>query len=100
MFFLDNLYTVYSQNGQEKIVEFCDESHPIFQAHFPKNPILPAFLQIELIQKLFNIKITKIKKAKFINFITPNMKVHLSKSDKKISIFDINKKKISELSYE
>jgi 3-hydroxyacyl-[acyl-carrier-protein] dehydratase len=100
MSFLHNLYTLLNYTDIEKTIQLCNDSHEVFQAHFPNNPILPGFLQIELIEELFNIHITTIKKAKFLNLVTPNMILILQKKGQKICIKNEHQKKISELIYE
>lgn len=53
-------------------VQFTHEKHPIFQAHFPNNPLLPGFLHIDIAALLLDKLVYKIVKAKFIQPIFPS----------------------------
>ncbi|MGD9553735.1 MAG: hypothetical protein AB7V28_04975 [Arcobacteraceae bacterium] len=100
MSFLHNLYKILEHNDLETVIQLSNSSHDVFKAHFPGNPVLPGFLQIDLFEELFNITITGIKKAKFLHFITPNMIISIQKKENKISVYHKNKIKISEIIYE
>ena len=56
-------------------VQFADVSHPVFQAHFPSNSLLPGFLQIDTISEILEVQVIEIKKAKFLQPILPEDKV-------------------------
>lgn len=100
MNFTDDLYTIINKNEKSIEILLSNEKHPIFCAHFPNMPILPGFLQIDIAQELFNIKIKKIKKTKFLNIIKPNNQIIFSQIKNKILIKDLEDKKISEIIYE
>ena len=59
-------------NTCEIKIQFSDETHPVFQVHFPGNSLLPGFLQIDIISDVLSKKVLAIKKAKFLNPIVPN----------------------------
>jgi 3-hydroxyacyl-[acyl-carrier-protein] dehydratase len=61
---------VLNQNSWE--VTLADEKHPVFKAHFEGNPLLPAFLQIDIISEILNKKLLTIDKSKFKQPILPN----------------------------
>ena len=67
-----NLYThrKLSENSWEVIM--ADETHPVFKAHFEGNPLLPAFLQIDIFSEILNKKLLSIDKSKFKLPILPN----------------------------
>jgi 3-hydroxyacyl-[acyl-carrier-protein] dehydratase len=98
-----NLYKVLQNNKTEIIIKLTNEQHPIFQAHFPSNPILPGFLQIDIIAEILQDNIIKIKNTKFIAHIFPNDTITYSikenNNSKSIKITKDNKK-ISEFKYE
>ena len=48
-----------------------NKEHPIFRAHFPGKPLLPAFLQIDIISNILQDEITAIIYSKFIKPIYP-----------------------------
>ncbi len=97
------LYSILKQSSSEVKIKFTDKSHPIFKAHFPNNPILPGFLQIDVIANILNDEITNIKYSKFIAHIYPNdvvvYKIKMTAKQKIIKI-EKNNKKISEIKYE
>ncbi len=69
---IENLFTVEYKDDDKAIIKLCDENHPLFKAHFPNSPILPGFINFEIVVKVFDIKITAIKRAKFLKLIHPN----------------------------
>ncbi|RXK05721.1 hypothetical protein [Halarcobacter bivalviorum] len=96
----NNLYTITCKTDSSIDILLADENHPVFAAHFPKLPILPSFLQLEIASEIFDIKITEIKKAKFIKTIIPQNKITFKKNNNKIIIESEEKIKISEIIYE
>lgn len=100
----NNLYQILSKNDNKLIIKLSSKDHPVFKAHFPKNEILPGFLQIDIIADVFKHKITSIKKAKFISLILPDdiIEYNISTNDDKKYKIMIKKcdKKISEIIYE
>ena len=84
-------------------VKLAEKEHPIFKAHFPENPILAGFLQIDIILNILDQQIKAIKYAKFIDPIYPDDIVTYFITDKEgltlIKIFK-DDKKISEIKYE
>ena len=50
-------------------------THPVFLAHFESNPLLPAFLQIDIMGELLDKKLTQIDRAKFKLPLLPNDKI-------------------------
>ncbi len=83
----DKLYTVTSKDKDKITIKLCDENHPIFKAHFPNNPILPGFLHFDIVQELFNLEITTIKKAKFLKLVLPNDTLTYQKDKSRFKIF-------------
>jgi len=84
---LDGLYTLINAEKSEAKILLCDASHPIFKAHFPSNPILPAFTHIEIIADVFDLDISSIKKAKFSSVVTPKSELLYKKEDRKVKVF-------------
>lgn len=58
----DNLATVI----------LAPESHPVFMAHFEGNPILPAFLQVDIATEIFDLRVSGINRSKFMEPLKPN----------------------------
>lgn len=70
---LNSLYSVVSNFEDKKYeVKLADESHPIFQAHFPNNPLLPGFCHIEIISDITKHQMLKIKQLKLSLKSLPN----------------------------
>lgn len=67
-----NLYTYKELSTDSWEVTMADETHPVFKAHFEGNPLLPAFLQIDIMGELLNKKLLSIDKSKFKLPILPN----------------------------
>lgn len=84
---IDKLYTLLHKDEASAVVEFCDESHPIFKAHFPTQPILPGFIHFEIVADVFDLDITTIKKAKFTKIITPSQTIKYERNDNKFRVF-------------
>ncbi|MEA3374411.1 MAG: hypothetical protein U9Q62_12070 [Campylobacterota bacterium] len=91
--FLD-LFSIIKQNGNEATIKLADADHPLFQAHFPGNPLLPGFMHLEIASILFKIHFTKIKKAKFNRPVGPGSELKYlyseRKSGMKITVYDQN----------
>jgi len=72
---LKDLYNTLDSRVSDTLIEyevqFTNEKHPIFQAHFPNNPLLPGFLHIDIAALLLNKRVYKIIKAKFVQPIFP-----------------------------
>ena len=83
---LDGLYSIVQKSENSGVVELCDASHPVFEAHFPQNPILPGFVHLEIVEDLFEIQITGIKKAKYSALVLPSQTLHYTKDNKKIVV--------------
>jgi len=90
----DKLYTITYRDDKKAIVELCDETHPIFKAHFPTQPIMPGFVNFEIIADAFDIKITTIKKAKFLKVVVPNQILTYEKNGNRFKVF-CNKEEIA-----
>jgi 3-hydroxyacyl-[acyl-carrier-protein] dehydratase len=75
-----NLYQIHSFTVNGDIIEatvILSKEHPVFEGHFPGNPILPGVctLQItrELIQKAVgkNLMLSKAANIKYLGFVSP-----------------------------
>ena len=80
------LYKVLESSTTQVSVKLSDDSHPIFQAHFPNNPILPGFVHLEIIADLFELKITSIKKAKYTAIIRPSQTLRYIRDKNKFKV--------------
>lgn len=100
---ISDLYTILKQDSEQVILQLTAENHPIFQAHFPNNPILPGFALIDIIAEIFNDNIVNIKQSKFIAHLLPNdvliCKIKTDKKKRNIKIFK-KQEKVSEITYE
>lgn len=92
---IDDLYSTL--DGMK--IKVADENHPVFKAHFPTNPILPGFLQIDIAQILLDKKFTMFKKIKFIHPIKPNDIIEYFCDSRKV-IIKKGEIKMSEFIYE
>jgi len=67
-----NLYSFKKLQENRWEVILSGAEHPVFKAHFENNPLLPAFLQIDIFAELIDEKIVKIERCKFKQPILPN----------------------------
>jgi 3-hydroxymyristoyl/3-hydroxydecanoyl-(acyl carrier protein) dehydratase len=70
-----NLYTHKKLSEDSWEVVMADEAHPVFKAHFEGNPLLPAFLQIDIMGEILGKKLLSIDRSKFKQPILPNDKI-------------------------
>ena len=66
------LYSVLSQNDDRIEIKLADASHPIFKAHFEGMPLLPGFLQIDMVAEILGKEIDAISSAKFVQKVLPD----------------------------
>ena len=93
MMLSESLYTILANNKDSFLIVLSDETHPVFKAHFESNPILPGFLQIDMISEMFGLEITEIKKAKYFEIVRPLEKLNITavkRQDQKM-YFEITK---------
>ena len=83
---LDNLYNINSKNDNLAIVTLSDETHPVFQAHFPEQPILPGFVHFDIIEDAFEMEITTIKRAKYLKTAHPNQSLKYERDNNKFKV--------------
>lgn len=101
--FTYKLYTLISRDGDNCHIQLADASHPLFQAHFKNNPILPAFSQLDIVQELLGVEIIEIKKTKFKDIIQPLDKITIitKKEGSRLKVtFQKENKIVSEMSLE
>jgi 3-hydroxyacyl-[acyl-carrier-protein] dehydratase len=85
--FMDtNLYNIQTINDNSFEIYLSDESHSVFKAHFPNNPILPGFIFLHICENALDIVITEIVRAKFITFVKPCdiLTLNISRKEDKI----------------
>jgi len=68
----EGLYRVVRQSEEVVEIELGGAEHPVFRAHFEGMPLLPGFLQIDIIAELLGLEIDEITSAKFVNKVLPN----------------------------
>ena len=88
---LDGLYEVLEKSAEKARVKLSDASHPVFKAHFPDNPILPGFAHLDIIEDVFNLEITEIKKAKYSALVLPEEELLYKREKKQIKVFSSDK---------
>ena len=84
---LDGFYEVLQQEQDKVVVKLGDASHPVFQAHFPQNPILPGFVHLDIIEDVFSLEIEVIKKAKYSSLVLPTQTITYIKEKNRIKVF-------------
>jgi 3-hydroxyacyl-[acyl-carrier-protein] dehydratase len=95
------IFTVVSRDEKSITLCFSDASHPVFRAHFEDNPILPGFMQIDIVAALFKKRVTAITMAKFMKPIRPDETVtcHVTEGSKstRILLKDADGKSVSDI---
>jgi len=71
----NGLYKVLTKSEREVVITLSDASHKIFKAHFEGMPLLPGFLQIDIIAEVLEKEVDAITSAKFVQKILPNEKL-------------------------
>ncbi len=83
----DKLYRVEFKDDTRAVIRLSDENHPLFKAHFPTKPIMPGFINFEIVADVFDMEITTIKKAKFLKIVTPNQILVYERNANKFKVF-------------
>ena len=65
------LYRVISQSDESVEIKLTDALHPIFKAHFEGMPLLPGFLQIDMVAEILDKEVDAITSAKFVQKVLP-----------------------------
>ena len=77
---LNNLYTIVARDFSDNKIKFdikLDANHFIYQAHFPNEPITPGVCIIQIAKELLEdylakqMKIHLVKNVKFLSIISP-----------------------------
>ena len=66
------LYSVVNQSDEAVEIKLSDASHPVFKAHFEGMPLLPGFLQIDIVAEILGKEIDAITSAKFVQKVLPD----------------------------
>ncbi len=67
----EGLYSVVSQSEASVEILLADAMHPVFKAHFENMPLLPGFLQIDIVAEVLGKEIDEITSAKFVKKVLP-----------------------------
>ncbi len=67
----EGLYEVVSQSDEAVEIILAGAEHPVFKAHFENMPLLPGFLQIDIVAEILGKDIDEITSAKFVNKVLP-----------------------------
>jgi len=79
-----NKFEVIKPGSEARAEAVFDKNSPVFNGHFPDNPILPGVLQMALVmetaQKLLctQLEITEVKQSKFRTPVTPGDRVEIT----------------------
>lgn len=97
MILTQQLYTHIIKQENEVQVTLAEDAHPIFKAHFEGNPLLPAFLQVDIAAEIFGLRVQEIVRSKFMEPLLPNDTLILQREERagKIRIRWIKNDKIA-----
>lgn len=76
--FTQDLYSIVSRDISSVVMVLASENHPIFQAHFEGNPLLPAFLHVDIAAEIFGFEVCGIVKSKYMIPLVPSDEVVVS----------------------
>lgn len=76
--FTQQLYVIDSKEINSAVIVLADENHLIFKAHFEGNPLLPAFLHVDIASEVFGFEVTGIVRSKFMEPLLPSDEVVVS----------------------
>ena len=80
MILKDTFYTINSLKFEDHVLEASisiDPKHPIYQGHFPNNPVTPGVVQLEMVKEIlatqFNksIQLKTLATSKFLAVLNP-----------------------------
>jgi 3-hydroxyacyl-[acyl-carrier-protein] dehydratase len=84
---LNNFYTIISsvQNGEQYTTNIeLNAAHPIYEGHFPNNPVLPGVCMMMIVQETLvhaigkNLQLQEAKMIKFLGVVNPNQHLQLT----------------------
>lgn len=84
--FTQQLYTIQSKDISSVVIVLSDENHPIFKAHFEGNPLLPAFLHVDIAAEIFGFEVVGITRSKFMEPLLPNDEVVVSIEQRPVGV--------------
>lgn len=84
--FTQQLYTIQSKDINSVVIVLADENHPIFKAHFEGNPLLPAFLHVDIAAEIFGFEVVGITRSKFMEPLLPNDEVVVSIEQRPVGV--------------
>lgn len=100
---LGSLYNIVENKKDKIVINLASKSHPIFQAHFPNNHILPGFCHIEIVSRVLKDNIKKIDSMKLQQKVLPEhlitYEIQTKDNKRKIKILD-DKQIIGKFQYE
>ena len=100
---IEGIYWIIERSEERVVIKLAEKNHPLFSAHFPGNPILPGFVQIEIVADIVGESIVGIHYSKFISHLFPNdILVCEIRKEGTVTRAKILKdsKKVSEIAYE
>ena len=105
MIFKDKLYKILKKREEQDSIIYnirILKNHPIFEGHFPKNPVTPGVVQMEIIKELVkecskeNIELISVSNCKFLAILNPE-KNELINVILKINTLEKNEIKVTSL---
>ncbi len=93
---MKDFYNILDQTPTQITIQFSAKKHKLFAAHFPRNPIVAGFLQLDILANILNHDIKKIIHIKFLQTLRPlDIVVYHIKESNGETIFEIKKHNIT-----
>lgn len=101
---IQNLFHIIESDSRKITIQLADSNHSIFQAHFPKNHLLPGFCHIDILALILKDSIKKVNFLKLKRKTLPNetisYEIVTSDNKRKIKILNKQEQLIGNFSYE
>jgi len=81
MTLLKNFYTIQALEATDQKLEatlILNVDHPVYQGHFPGQPVVPGVVQLQMVKELLEehlnklLTINNMSQAKFLSLIVPD----------------------------
>lgn len=98
------LFHIVSNEKNLITIQLSDKNHPIFQAHFPNNHLLPGFCHIDILSQILNDKIKQVNFLKLKRKTFPqdiiSYQIDSVQNKRKVKIVNNEEQIVGNLSYE
>lgn len=99
-----SLFDIVNKDDTKVTIALSNKNHPIFQAHFPNDHLLPGFCHIDILADILKDTITKVNLLKLKRKTLPediiSYEIVTSGNKRKVKILNTQNQIIGNFSYE